>query len=108
MVNKKITELKETIDVNFQLIATELDTSVNDLRVISSSMMNDSLEIDAFNKFSNEIEENGVEITSFDDNTVLVEYLEEPIVVHTILGSKSLIFDAIISNKIEQKMNSYK
>ena len=71
-------------------------------------MMNDSLEIDAFNKFSNEIEENGVEITSFDDNTVLVEYLEEPIVVHTILGSKSLIFDEIISNKIEQKMNSYK
>lgn len=108
MVNKKITELKETIDANFQLIATELDTSVNDLRVISSSMMNDSLEIEAFNKFSNEIEENGVEITSFDDNTVLVEYLEEPIVVHTILGSRSLIFDTIISNKIEQKLNSYK
>ena len=70
-------------------------------------MMSDSLEIEAFNKLMKELSENGVEVTSFDDNTVLVECFEEPVVVHTMLGVKSIIFDSIISNKIEETLRSY-
>jgi hypothetical protein len=64
--------------------------------------------INAFNHLISDIENNeGVEIVSFDDNTIMYEYLSEAIIVHTMLDNKFLIFDSLIAKQIETKLNSY-
>ena len=108
-ISKKITSLQEPLDIDLQLIASELDTSVKDMKYLSKSIMDDAVSIDAFDKLCEDIEHGeGLEITSFDDNSSLYEYLDEAIIIHNILGIKYIIFDSIITQKLENKMNSYK
>lgn len=104
---KKLTTLKEPLEINIQLIATELDTSANYLRCVAKEWLEDGIEIECFDKLINDIESNGVEITSFDDNTIMYEFDEEAIIIHTILGVKYLIFDSNISLKIKNKMAEF-
>ena len=107
-ISKKIRNLKEPLDIDFQLMASEMDTSVNHIRFISKSILTDALEIECFEKFISDIEkENGIEITAFNDNTILYEYLDEAIVIHTILADKYILFDYYITKKIENKINSF-
>lgn len=109
MISKRLKELKEPLEIDIQLIATELDTSANDMKCICEKQIYDANTLDAFNKMFEDITKvNGVEITSFDDNTVLYEYLNEPIVIYTLLGIKYIIFDSIITQKIEGKLYSYR
>jgi hypothetical protein len=108
-ISRKITSLQEPLDIDLQLIAFDLDTSVKDMKYLSKLMMNDAISIDAFDKLCEDIERGeGIEITSFDDNSKLYEYLDEAIIIHEILGIKYIIFDTIITQKLENKMNSYK
>jgi hypothetical protein len=107
-ISKKITSLLEPLDIDLQLMASELDTSVIDMKYISKSIMNDALTVEAFEKLCEDIEKiEGNEITAFDDNTILYEYMDEAIVLHSISENKYIIFDSLVSNKIENKMNSY-
>lgn len=109
LISRKITSLKEPLDIDLQSIASELDTSVKDMKYLSKDIMDDALLIDAFDKLCKDIEgEGGLEITSFDDNSFLYEYLDESIIVHDILGVRHIIFDSIIAQKIENKLSSYK
>lgn len=108
-ISKKIKELKEPLEVDLQLMASELDTSVKDMKFIAKTILEDAIMLDAFDKLCYNIENGGgSEITSFDDNTVLFEYLDEAIVVHTILGLKYILFDSLVTSKIESRMNSYR
>lgn len=108
-ISKKIKELKEPLEVDLQLMASELDTSVKDMKFISKTILEDAIMLDAFDKLCYDIENGeGSEVTSFDDNTVLFEYLDEAIVVHTILGLKYILFDSLVTSKIENRMNSYR
>jgi len=108
-ISKKITSLPEPLDVNLQLIASELDTSVKDMKYFSKSIMDDAILIDAFDKLCEDIEHGeGWEITSFDDNSVLYEYLDEAIIIYNMLGMKYIIFDSFITRKLENKLSSYK
>ncbi len=108
MISHKITTIKEPLEIDLQLMATELDTSVNDIRFISKSIINDGIEIEAFESLCKDIEEDGCEITSLNDNTVLYEYLEDAVVLHTVLGEKYILFDKLVKQKIENKMDSFK
>lgn len=108
VLSKRITSLNGGLDVDLQMIASELDTSVKGMKYLSKDILEDALEIEAFEKLCNCIEkEEGVEVTSFDDNTVLYEFLNEAVIMHTVLGVKYVIFDSLITVSIEAKMNSY-
>ena len=88
-ISKKIKDLKEPLDVDLQLIATELDTSVKSMKYLCAEQMTDANTLDAFNRLVEDITQiNGVEVTSFDDNTILYEYLDEAIVIHSVAGKQ--------------------
>lgn len=50
-ISKKIKELKEPLEVDLQLMASELDTSVKNMKYLSKDMMSDATSIDAFVTF---------------------------------------------------------
>lgn len=109
MLSRRIGSMKEPLDVDFQLIAVELDTSPNRLKYLSEDIITDAVAIDAFVRLLEDIEKiNGVEITSFDDNTVMYEYRDEAIIIHEILGMKYLIFDSLITCRVEAWLDNYK
>lgn len=108
MHSKRLSELKEPLDIDLQLLATEMDTSAKRIKFISNSTLEDALDIDCFNCLIEDIEHGeGVEITSFSDNAIMYEYLDEAIVVYTLLSEKYILFDSMITVKIESNMNSY-
>lgn len=108
-ISKKIKDLKELLDVDLQLMASELDTSVNNMKYLSRDMMSDATSIDAFDTLVEDIEHGeGSEVTTFNDNTILFEYLDEAVVVHTVLGVKYIIFDSLVTQKMENKLDSYR
>ena len=108
-ISKKIKELKETLEVDLQLMASELDTSVKNMKYLSKDLMTDATSIDAFDALVEDIERGeGIEITTFDDNTVLYEYLDEAIVIHNVLGVRYILFDSMITQKVENKLYSYR
>lgn len=108
-ISKKIKDLKEPLDVDLQLIATELDTSVKNMKYLCAEQMTDANTLDAFNKLLEDITQiNGIEVSSFDDNTVLYEYLDEAIVLYSVLGNSYILFDSMITQKMENKLDSYR
>lgn len=108
-ISKKIKELKEPLEVDLQLMASELDTSVKNMKYLSKDLMTDAMSIDAFDALVEDIERGeGIEITTFDDNTVLYEYLDEAIVIHNVLGVRYILFDSMITQKVENKLDSYR
>ena len=71
--------------------------------------MSDGVEIECFERLINDIEKDeGVEVTAFNDNTILYEYLDEAVVIHTILADKYILFDSMLANKIENRMTSFR
>lgn len=108
LFSKKLRDIKEPLDIDIQLMATEMDTSVNRIKFISNSILEDGISLDCFNCLVEDIERgDGIEITSFSDNAIMYEYLDEAIVVYTLLSEKLILFDGSLSVKIESKMNSY-
>ena len=108
-ISKKIKELKEPLEVDLQLMASELDTSVKNMKYLSKDMMSDATSIDAFDALVEDIERGeGSEVTTFDDNTILYEYLDEAVVVHNVLGIRYILFDSMVTQKLENKLDSYR
>lgn len=108
-ISKKIKELKEPLEVDLQLMASELDTSVKNMKFLSKDMMSDAALIDAFDTLIEDIERGeGIEVTTFDDNTILYEYLDEAVVVHNILGVRYILFDSMVTQKLENKLCGYR
>lgn len=108
MYAKKLTTMKEPLDIDLQLAATEIDTSVPRMKYLSNTVMETAFDIEAFKLLWEDIRTNAPEITSLDGNTVLVEYLEEAIIIHESLENKYIIFDFSITHKVEEALNSYK
>lgn len=108
-ISKKIKELKEPLEVDLQLMASELDTSVKNMKYLSKDMMSDAASIDAFDTLVEDIERGeGIEVITFDDNTILYEYLDEAVVVHNVLGIRYILFDSMVTQKLENKLYSYR
>lgn len=105
-ISKKITTLKEPLDIDLQLMATELDTSAKDLKYLSDNLMEDPLTMDSFSRICKELQNEGSEVTNFNDNTVLYEYEDEAVVYHESLGTRYVIFDVSVSHKMELKMRN--
>lgn len=109
MYSKRISELREPLDIDLQLLATEMDTSAKHLKFISTAILEDAFAIERFNLLIDDIERGaeGSEVMSFNDNLVLYEYLNEPVVIYTLLSEKCILFDSMITTKIEARMNSF-
>jgi len=109
LISQKLNKLSEPLDIDYQLMASELDTSIKDMKYLSRNMLHDAISLDSFDDLINDIENvEGVEITSFNDNTVLYEYLDEAVVVYTNLSNKVILFDSMLTQKIENRMDSYR
>lgn len=108
-ISKKIKELKEPLEVDLQPMASELDTSVKNMKYLSKDIMSDAIDVDAFDALVEDIERGeGIEVTTFDDNTILYEYLDEAVVVHNVLGIRYILFDSMVTQKLENKLDSYR
>ena len=108
-ISKKLRDIKEPLDIDIQLMATEMDTSVNRIKYLSKNLLTDVFEIECFERLINDIEKNeGLEVTSFNDNTILYEYLDEAIVIHTMLADKYILFDSMLTSKVENRMMSFR
>lgn len=106
MLSRRISELKEPLDTDLQLIADELDTLVNNIRYLCADQMTDANSLDAFNKLIDDVHQEGVEIMFFDDNTSLYEYRRRTVVVHNTLGVFYVLFDNADVRKIEARLKS--
>ena len=107
-ISKRLRDLKEPLDIDLQLMAAEMDTSVNRIKYLSNQIMSDAISLECFNNLIRDIESGeGIEVTSFNDNTVLYEYLDEAVVVYTFLTDKYILFDSMITAKIENRLDSY-
>ena len=79
------------------------------MKYLSKDMMSDAASIDAFDTLVEDIERGeGIEVTTFDDNTILYEYLDEAVVVHNVLGIRYILFDSMVTQKLENKLDSYR
>lgn len=109
MYSKRISELREPLDIDLQLLAEEMDTSAKHLKFISPSVLEDAFDVERFNFLIADIEHGteGGEVMSFNDNLVLYEYLNEPVIVYTLLSEKCILFDSMITAKIEARMRSF-
>ena len=107
MIAKKLTTLPEPLDFDLQLVADELDTSGNNLVYLRKEMFTDAISFDKFQFFLKEIQKNGVEIESFNDNTILYEFDNEVLIVYTLLNETYVIFDDILARHFENMIASY-
>lgn len=108
MLAKVLSTKQEALDFDMQLMAMEMDTSANYLRYIAKADLEDAILIDCFDLMVKDIEQDAAEIESFNDNTIMYEFNGEPIVIHTCLSEKYLIFDSMNTTKFESLLRSYK
>lgn len=105
-ISKFLKDLREPLDIPLQLVAAEMDTSAKRIKYLNPDLCSDKVTNERFNKFvqSIEIGESGTEICSIDDNTVLYEFEEEAIVIHSTLGFKWVLFDSAVTVKVESAL----
>jgi hypothetical protein len=92
MKSQQLTKLKPELELDLQLVASELDCTASDLRYFHSEVMTSIEENAEFMALSEAIKETG-EVTSLDDNTVLYEFLDQPVLIHKDFVSEFIIFD---------------
>ena len=108
MYSARVISIKNEIDVDWQLIAAELDTSLHLMRYLHKEDDWDSLKREQFDVLVHNIENvDGVECYSYNDYMVLYEYLNEPVIVFTMAEDKYVIFDVGSAKAIEREMSSY-
>lgn len=107
-ISKFLKDLREPLDIPLQLVAAEMDTSAKRIKYLNPDVCNDTINNERFNKLIRAIEsgEMGTEISSIDDNTVLYEFDDEAVVIHSVLGVKWLLFDSAITVKVENALIS--
>ena len=90
----------------YQVLVSELDTSLSRMKFISDKDLKDAFEIEKFNKFWNDTKNNEAVVVSITDNADLYELNEECILIVLIenLGEKLAVFDIQDGKKIVSKI----
>lgn len=90
----------------YQVLVSELDTSLSRMKFISDKDLKDAFEIEQFNKFWNDTKNNEAVVVSITDNADLYELNEECILIVLIenLGEKLAVFDIQDGKKIVSKI----
>ena len=103
MISKKLIELQDQLDFDYDLVSVELDTCAKRLRYLSSSDISDAIQKDAFDAFYKNTREQNAVIVSFDDNTDMYEVCDDSLVIvlHENEKARYIIFDIQDAKKIE-------
>lgn len=109
MIANKLTSIRDTLDLDIQLLAMEMDYSAKDLRYISNEMITDGVLLEKFNKMTQEIVDEVIaqEACTLDDNTIMYEFENESVVINRQLARVILIFDNLLTTTIEHRLNNY-
>lgn len=111
MKSKPFSEIVEESEFNsYQILMTELDSTLKRMRYISLSKLTDAYEIEQFNRFWNEIKNNEAVVVSINDNTDLYEISNDIstiiIVLSEDLNNRMIIFDVQDGSKLINKIMS--
>ena len=101
MMSKKLVELQEQLEFDYDLVSVELDTYTKRLRYLSSNDINDAIQKDSFDSFVKNVKSREVVVVSFDDKTDMYEVDSIVIVLHESKNGCYIIFDVQDSKKIE-------
>lgn len=102
-------DIVESSDIGYwQVLMSELDSSLNRMRYVSLSDLKDAYEIQQFNQFWNDVKDEVV-VVSISDNADLYELSDGLILIVLIetLDNKMFVFDVQDAKKIENKILSY-
>lgn len=90
----------------YQVLVSELDTSLPRMKFVSDKDLKDAFEIEQFNKFWNNVKSNEVVVVSITDNADLYELSEDCILIVLIenLNEKIFVFDMQDGKKIIHKI----
>lgn len=102
---KDFKDIAEDLELNAQLLASELDTSLNRMKYIALSDNKNEKDIESFNKLWNRIIEEGANITSISEECDLCEIDDVCILTFSDLNDKMFIFDLQDSLMIEEMLN---
>lgn len=107
---KNISELLEAepLDLDLQLLSSEMDTQVNDLRILTADSLTDAQEVDNFNGLLEKIESEGDFIGDFDDRTTFYFLNEIEFAAHKTLYQNYIIFDKTNKTKVNALFYSYR
>lgn len=90
----------------YQVLVSELDTSLPRMKFVSDKDLKDAFEIERFNKFWNNVKSNEAVVVSITDNADLYELSEDCILIVLIenLNEKIFVFDMQDGKKIIRKI----
>lgn len=93
----------------YQVLMSELDTTLDRMRCIVLSRLRDAYEISQFNEFWDYVANEEVVVVSVTDNSNLYELSDDStlLVLSADLNDKMIIFDKQDKNKILSKMSKY-
>ena len=90
----RLLKLTEPLDLDLQLVATELDTSAVDLFYFCSDEQKSVMDTEEFNNLLQKVQEGG-SVFDLNGNTVMYEFLEQPIIIYQYLATTYIIFDRL-------------
>jgi hypothetical protein len=92
---------------SYQLLMYELDSSLERMRYISSSDLQDAFDVERFNSFWDEIKNNEAVVVSISENSDLYELSENSVLLILVekIDERMLVFDLQDAKKILGKIN---
>ena len=107
MKSKKFVDVVDESEINsYQILVSELDTTLDRMRCVSLSEQKDAYETQQFNSFWEEVKNNESVVVAINDNSNLYELSDDStlVVLSEDLNNKMIIFDKQDSQKILNKI----
>lgn len=107
MKSKKFVDVVDESEINsYQILVSELDTTLDRMRYVSLSEQKDAYEMQQFNSFWEEVKNNESVVVAINDDSNLYELSDDStlVVLSEDLNNKMIIFDKQDSPKILNKI----
>ena len=107
MKSKKFVDVVDESEINsYQILVSELDTTLDRMRCVSLSEQKDAYEMQQFNSFWEEVKNNESVVVAINDNSNLYELSDDStlVVLSEDLNNKMIIFDKQDSQNILNKI----
>lgn len=107
MKSKKFVDVVDESEINsYQILVSELDTTLDRMRFVSLSEQKDAYEMQQFNSFWEEVKNNESVVVAINDDSNLYELSDDStlVILSEDLNNKMIIFDKQDSQKILNKI----
>lgn len=103
MISKKLIELQEQLEFDYDLAAVELDTCAKRLYCLIESSLTDAISKDAFEIFFKRTQETEAVVVSIDNNTDIYEVGDDSLVIilHSSPKDRYIISDIQDAKRVE-------